>query len=275
MVLPVTASPTEAVAIMDDGRVLVRAVVALDDVHLYAPKPTALLGIVTPTSATSLRWTSSTSDSVRVSLGTGGVLRAPDPFVVGVACTDLAIVTASYKARDSITKRTPPLPKRDVITDGVPLAPTQGATPVAELERDIEVELIETRGGQARIVVERSDFLVSGWVSQKDLGPARLRGYGSGTGTGVLRGDKINRLHLMHCPTEVSLFVELGSSERVKVGLIHKDAGFRVKAENEADKGPLREIDLPESQWLLMEKNARLLVEAVDVRACHQDSPGF
>ena len=73
----------------------------------------------------------------------------------------------------------------------------------------------------------------------------------------------------------MNLFVELGA-ERVKVGLIHKERGFRVKSESEAeaDKGS-RAIDLPESQWLLMEGNARLLVEADDLGACRQESPGF
>ena len=195
---------------------LVRAVLAPADVHLYAPKPTAFLGIVTPAAKTTLPWASSAPGSVRIGLGTQGVLRAPDPFEVDVACADLVIVSATYNARESITKAK--LLKRSVITDGAPLAPAPGAKPVAEMNVGLDVELVETRGAQARILVDRRDVMVSGWVSQKDLGPP---------------------------------------------------------SETEADKGKFRPIDLPESPWLLMEKDARLLVESAELEACRQDSPGF
>src|SRR4051812_611474 len=35
LVLPVTESPREAMAVIDDGRVLLRAVIALADIHLF------------------------------------------------------------------------------------------------------------------------------------------------------------------------------------------------------------------------------------------------
>lgn len=272
VVLPVVSNPSEAIAVVDDGLVLVRAVLALEDVYLYAPKPTALLGIVTPARHTELRWTGSTPGSVRVALDTKGVLRSPDPFLADIACTALAIVISDYDARASIT-RNKQLPKRDVITDGAALAPAPRATPVAELHAGIEVELVETRGAEARILTEHRSLVVSGWVSRKDLGPAARRRYSSGYGRLDERNYKFNSPSLMHCPSALSLFVELGA-ERVKVGVIHENSGFRV-LEDQAEAEAWREIELPESRWLVMEKNARLLVEAVQLRACRGSSPGF
>src|SRR5207248_10760902 len=86
VVLPVTEQPTEAIAVMDDGRVLLRAVLSLAAVHLYAAKATALSGIVTPAATTDLSWKGSTPDHVRIELGTASVLRAPRPFGAELAC---------------------------------------------------------------------------------------------------------------------------------------------------------------------------------------------
>ena len=275
VLVPVATAPTSAIAVLDDGRVVVRAVLAPADVRLFARKPLPLLGVVTPAAATELPWTSASAGAVRIGLDTTEVLRAPQPFVADVACAELAIVASSYDARASITKKKQ-LTQREVVSDGAPLAPGPKDKPVAELKQGVLVELVETRGAQARILIDSPSYLVSGWVSRKDLSTGVFLGgvYGVG-GPGGEYGRGGGRLYLMHCPHEMGLFVEL-ASERFKVGSIRADAGFRVLPE--ADEGGPRDfrgIELPENGWLALEGGARLLVEAPALAECHQDSPGF
>jgi hypothetical protein len=273
LVLPVTSNPTEAVVVMDDGRILVRALLIPKNVDLYVPKPTALLGVVTPKADTRLAWESSSADSVRVGLDTDRELRAPRPFQADLPCGDVVIIEPSYDARASITKAKK-LAKRDVIKDGAALAPARGASPVAELNLDVQVELVEMKGKDARILIDGAFHVVSGWVAQKDLGPASAIGHGIGygKGTGMVAGQRGIR-NLPRCSSDVSLYVE-HDSRRVKIGSIKKGKGFRPKSDTD-DRAEFREIDLPDSPWFVPEKNARLLVNSAETRECHAESPGF
>jgi hypothetical protein len=268
IVVPITNGPVAATAVMDDGHVLVRAVLARADVHLHAPKPAALLGIVTPVAHANLIWSRSSVGAIRIALDARTFLKSPDPFEADVPCIDLAIVGTSYNARESITKRNN-LPKRDVTRDGAPIAATPGGATAAELRSGVQVELIEARGAQSRIIAEDGSYVLSGWVASKDLGPplTAALGYGYGTGTGRLHATR--RSDLMHCPSAVGLFVEQGS-ELVKVGAIHNDAGFQPKIDATAVESDLREIQLPESPWLTMDPSARLVALASELRECHQ-----
>ncbi len=265
VVLPVTEHPSAASVTMDDGAVLVRAVLRHADVELHQAKPAALLGIVTPKASARLTWTRSGPGNAEISLDTAAVLGSPRPFVAQVGCSELAITVGDYDARASITKRKR-LAKRNLITDLVPLAATPKAEPVAALNRG-EVELIETRGTKARIVIESHDYLVAGWVSAKDLVPPSpslgTGGGGSGWGT---RGVPLLAPERTRCPTEVKLFVELGTAI-VNVGHIHAQAGF-VVLENAAAAGEFHQIELWESPWLRVSKPARLLVERDELAAC-------
>ena len=272
IVLPVTDHPSAAIVAMDDGAVLVHAVLRHDHVRLYQARPTALLGIVTPKGDTRLTWTQSGPGSAEISLDTAAVLASPRPFVARVACPELAITPGDYDARASITSRKR-LAKRNLITDQVPLAASRLAQPVAALNRG-EVELIETRGRKARIVVESHDYLVSGWVSTNDLVPPHrgLGPGGGGTGWGV-RGVPSLPPERTRCPTDVSLFVELGTA-RVNVGLIHAQAGFAV-LETAAAAGELREVELWDSRWLIVAAGARLVVERDELAGCARSAgPG-
>lgn len=273
VLLPVVSSPTEAVAVMDDGHVLVRAVLAVADVHLYASKPAPLLGIVTPAADLDLSWTSSTAGSVRVGIDTQNVLRSPAPFVADVGCGELALVPAGYDARASVTRRSK-LAKRGVITDGAPLSPSPGAAAVAELRQDVVVELLETRGGRARILIDESYYVVSGWVAVKDLGPPLITGTIGRGGGGGAPGFGIHELFLTRCPADLGLFVELGS-ERVKVGVIRAGSGFQLTPKSATDTSGFRAIDLPSQPWLMPEKTARWVVDAAALEPCRTDSRGM
>jgi hypothetical protein len=266
VILPVTATATEAVSEMDDGRILLRAVLANTDVDLFAGRPIALLGVVTPAAQTRLEWKSASPGTLRIAIDTGTVLRAPDPFVADISCTDVRVVEASYDARASVTRKTS-LPVRKVIRDGAPLARSAGAESVATLRSGVEVEVIETRGREARILVEDASYVVSGWVRQTEIGPVLERSGGAGFGVGAGRGRMSSRLDQLRCPSDIALFVDI-DGDLTKVGLVRKGAGFLPRASTGDDKAGFRTIDLPDSQWLRLAKGVRLAVESAALEAC-------
>lgn len=265
LLLPVTDRPRAAIVAMDDGAVVVRAVLRHGDVHLHQGEPKALLGVVVPKADTRLTWTRSAPGSAEIGLDTSAVLASPRPFVARIECRDLAIVPREYDARASITKRKR-LAKRNLIMDQVPLAAARGAQPVASLNRG-EVELIERRGTRARIVVESHDYLVAGWVSAEHLVPpyASIGPGGGGTGWGT-RGVASRPPERTRCPADVRLFVELGAT-RVEVGLIRAQSGFAVVGDS-GDAGELAEIELWDSPWLIVADAARLVVERGELVGC-------
>lgn len=265
LLLPVTDHPRTAMVVMDDGAVLVRAVLQHSDVHLFPAEPTALLGIVTPKADTRLTWTRSAVGSAEISLDTRAVLASPRRFVAQVACETLATTPETYDARASITRRKR-LARRNLITDLVPLAATRDTEPIATLQRG-EVELIETRGKKARILVESGDYLVAGWVAAKDLVPPYgNHGVGGGGTAWGVRGIPNRPPERTRCPTDVRLFVELDNT-RVEVGLVRAQSGFAV-AETAANADDFQPIELWDSPWLVVAKTARLLVRRDELAGC-------
>ncbi len=265
LVLPVTDHPQASIVVMDDERVLVRAVLATRDTGLYAAKPTTLLGIVTPIATTDLKWRSSSPGAVRIGVDTSRVLRAPNPFETEMRCVELAIVQGSYDARASITPKSR-LPKRNVVHDGAPIAASAGGAPVAELNAGIDVEVLESRGTSVRILTESGDYVLSGWVAQSDLGLPKGVGIGQavGSGRGHLGGRYDSKR--IRCPRPIALYVEVRGA-RTKVGLVHANTGF-VRASEPDDTAAFRAIELPESQWLVLNANVRLVVEASELSSC-------
>ncbi len=274
LVMPIQAKPSPAVAVMDDGNIVVRAVLSTDDIRLYAKQPVALLGILTPAARTVLDWISAAAGSVRVAVHTTDVLVTPDPVVDDLKCDRLSIVEADYDARKSITARKQ-LTKRSTKREGVPIAITRGGASVATFAQDIEVELLEIRGGQTRVLADQHDYLISGWVASADLGPAGLMGIGAGYGTGRGRYGAKMYSYYTRCPDEVELVVDTGS-ERARVGAIHKGTPFLIApaAEGE-DKGELRQVTLPQSPWIVLEKKGSWLVDSQTLATCHTDTSSY
>jgi hypothetical protein len=266
LLLPTGDKPTEAIAVIDDGNILLRAVILDEEVRFFMPKPTALLGLVTPESDTALSWVSTKPDTVRVGIEVEELL-TPDPFEADLSCANVGLVESEYDARASITKQKK-LQKRLTARDDVEIFATQKGRASGTLKGGIEVELLATKGADARILIEGHGYFVSGWVARKDLvtGVGVLgAGYGRGAGYGSGAGRLSN---MLSCPSDVDLYVEQGT-DRMKVGLLHKGALFYLQDEEAQAK--FVAFRVPATNWLSMDKSARLVLEAASIQSCITD----
>jgi hypothetical protein len=277
IVLPVTREPREVVAVF--GRGTIRLVARADEVPLYTKAPRALLGIVTPDADAALGLRAAAPDSVQVEFGASVVLVRPDPVTDTLRCSELGIVPAKFDARASITKRKN-LPKRWAAHEGVAIAATRGGSEVAAFGDAIEVGVLETRGGLARVLAEGPDFVVSGWVATRDLTNTRYVGAGYGRGVGELGAFQAAYTQLPSCVHALTLIGELGD-ERAIIGKIPMGSSYQlVDAPEDEDprarKDPNRlvQVELPFSVWLRLEKNARLLVPAAELETCRPEPTG-
>lgn len=275
-VLPVTTTPTETVVAIDDGRMLLRGVLPANEVGFYLPKPTALLGIVTPDGDSALGWVSSKEGSAVLEFGVDSILLTPRPFQVELKCEELGIVPAAYVARDSITKQKK-LAARDVARDGVEILPSPKAKPAGTLLGGLEVTILATKGADTRVLIESHGYVVSGWVATKDLIPAAGQmGAGFGKAGPFLERRSLFYDDLTHCAADVDLFVEQGK-ERMKVGVIHKDIEFHPEKTPEppAAQPTFLSVEVPGSTWFWLEKDVRLVVASASIEKCRTNARGF
>ncbi|MBI3202983.1 MAG: hypothetical protein HYZ29_15700 [Myxococcales bacterium] len=271
LLLPTGDKPTEAIAVMDDGSILIRAVIPEAEVRFFMPKPTALLGILTLESDMPAYWVSATSGTVRVGFVASELL-SPQPLETDLACENVGLIETQYDARASITKQKK-LPKRETARDGVEIFANAKGRPTATLKGNIQVEIVEQKGSAVRVLIDGNGYFVSGWVAKNDLVTSQgWLGAGYGKGAGFARG--VGKLQsYTQCKADVPLYVEQGQ-ERIEVGLIHKGAGFHPKPGADPDAKYLT-FELPASTWFWIDKSARLVVEAASIQSCSRVSSGF
>ncbi|MCC6899251.1 MAG: hypothetical protein IT377_09775 [Polyangiaceae bacterium] len=271
LLLPTGDKPTEAIAVMDDGSILIRAVIPENEVGFFMPKPTALLGILTLESDMPAHWVSTTPGTVRVGFGVSELL-SPQPLETDLACENVGLIETQYDARASITKQKK-LPKRETARDGVEIFANAKGQPTATLKGNVQVEIVEQKGSAVRVLIDGNGYFVSGWVAKKDLITSQgWLGAGYGKGTGYARGVGKLRSYT-HCKDDVPLYVEQGQ-ERIQVGLIHKGAGFHPKPDADPDAKYVT-FELPASTWFWIDKSSRLVLEAASIQSCSQGSSGF
>jgi hypothetical protein len=274
VVLPVTERAESATAVLDDGQVVVRALVDVKDLELYplpqttSRGPVALLGIVVPQAEGAMDWVSGRSDArVGVSIDASPIVVSPSPVVDTVACDQLTLVPEEFDVRALFTKKKN-LPTRWLARDGVPIQRNLTAEPAAELGGQVEVEVLEVRGAFTHILYETPTFLVLGWVPSKDLTttPGGAFGYGSGRGgyarpISSFRGDR--------CDGDLPLVVEVGS-ERTVVGTIRAKSSFRIveRSDTPRRRTDFVEVELPVQPWLRAVPPARFVVAARDLARC-------
>lgn len=274
VVLPVTERAEAATAVLDDGQVVVRALVDVEDLELYplpqttSRGPVALLGIVVPQAQGAMGWVSGASGArVGVSIDASSIVVSPSPVVDTVACDQLTLVPEEFDVRALFTKKKN-LPTRWLARDGVPIQRNLKAEPAAELGGQVEVEVLEVRGALTLILYETPTFLVLGWVPSKDLTTTAGAGVGYGTGRGSyarpfssFRGDR--------CDGDLPLIVELGT-ERTIVGMIRAKSSFRImeQADTPRRRSDFVAVELPVQPWLRPVPPARFVVSAGELARC-------
>lgn len=266
LLLPSGDTPTEAIAVIDDGKILLRAVIERSEVRIHLPKPTALSGIVTLAAHTSLEWVSASDGKLRARYAdVADVLLTPSPFEVELGCGAVVIEARDYDARASITRRQN-LPTRETARDGVELRATQKGPVAATLRADVGVEVLEMRGADARILIDEVAHLITGWVPRKDLVPAPG---GAGLGLGGMGGGgrgTASPPFTLRCPGAIDLYVEQGT-DRIKVGSVYPGTDFYPRADA-PPKDHFVPISIWGSDWLWLHRDVRFAVEESSIRAC-------
>ncbi|MEZ4221990.1 MAG: hypothetical protein R3B13_13740 [Polyangiaceae bacterium] len=267
LLLPVTDKPEEAIAVMDDGKVLIRAVVLQKELGFFMPRPVALLGMLTVESDMPVRWVSSAPGDLRVGLDASHELLTPYPFQADLGCWDVSLSALQYDARASITKQKK-LQRLETARDGVELTAKSGES-TATLKAGILVEVLQQKGEGVLVLIDGNGYFLSGWVPRKEL-VATKQMSGSERGPSMSYGRGMGGIRrTVTCGRDVDLYLEHGS-DRMKVGVVH--AGARLVPTSESTDAGFVTFDMPSLTWLFLEESAKLSVEKKSLESCQEDS---
>lgn len=275
LALPAGA-PGAGTAVLDDKSVLVRGVVAKDDVKLRMRQALALRGFLAPKPRLELIWSGGGDGKLRVGVDASSDLTWPERVEDDVACDKLSLNVNDFDPRLLVTKQAKH-PEREIARDGAELAETRGGDAVARLRDGRRVELVQAQGKHSRILVDEPRYVLFGWVASADLRQPGA-GLGYGTGYGRLGGRHVSRRGGRVCARDLTLVAELGQ-ERAVVGVLRKDARFVVEeapalaAPEPTARKPRHErrflpISLPLTRWLSLLEGARLLVPEEEFKEC-------
>lgn len=233
---------------LDDGKFVVRGVSSPHAVQLY---PRLLFTLGSPTSTGDflvpfgrvLEVESAARGKVTVVLRLDAAVALPG----GVAraerrCDELSVDASRFGAeevRRFIAGK--PAPKTKAMDElplhrSTPLSTTPGLPPVAALrphdDEQADVDVLERRGRDARVLWLRAGYAVYGWVPA-----AAIRRSGAGAVFGVLGGVPGGTPapaggQAFACGADLALFVEVGG-RRVEVGRIRKGARFAAEVRSD------------------------------------------
>jgi len=224
---------------------------------------------VIPRSSAKLAWVSAKPNAVAVTFEpSSGVALEDPPLSAELPCDALALDPTSVDMRAAVPGLKPG--KRGLLgmRRVIPPSITPGGAPVANLTAqpgaDAEITLLELSGQHARILWERSEALVFGWVPTSGLqtatGPRSLRGYGTGSGSGF--GRSVHPRTTVVCPDDVPLVAE-AEGERLTVGRVL--AGVTI---NVMDKGEEERVVVVPSGIFWVPSEVKLLVRAARLNGC-------
>lgn len=245
----------------------IRAATAGDQV-LVGPKGVLVLGgVVVPHVARRVLVDRIASGRAEISLASGdGVQALSQHLRASAACEDLTLTDPSFETPavlEALGVRSKPLGKQSVASGyPVKIAATAGGPPLLAIALEGEtpsVELIEVRGGWSRILWERDDMTIAGWVDSSLLGPDSdnpfgIGGIGLGWGSGHSSG--------VSCPAAIPLFAEVAGARR-QVGSISAHTAFDPKGR----RGEWAAVAL-RATHLTLEDGATWLVRGRDLDRC-------
>jgi hypothetical protein len=238
---------------------------------LLGPKGAlAMGGVVVPQLAEVVRVDRVTGGRTELSLVPGdGVRLRSGPLRASASCGDLALANPSFEeaaALEALGVPSSTLGER-TLTSAQPVAIAAGAAGPAVLELELEleeeetsVELIDVRGSRSRILWERSDMTVAGWVDSSLLGPSSGAAFGAG-GLGLM-GRGAGRSSGVTCPSSMPLFADVAGVRR-RVGSIDAQTEF-----DPGDRtGEWATVGL-RTDHLSLEENARWVIRVRDLERC-------
>ncbi len=236
---------------------------------LVGPKGAlAMGGVVVPRLAQVVRVVRVAAGRAELSLVPGeGVRLRSGPLRASASCGDIALGNPSFEEAavlEALGVPSTTLGER-TLTSAQPVAIAAGAAGAAVLELELEeeetsVELLEVRGGRSRILWERSDMTVAGWVDSSLLGPAAGAAFGAG-GLGLM-GIGAGHSSGVTCPSSMPLFAEVEGARR-RVGSIDAQTEFDPGERT----GEWATVGL-RTDHLSLEENARWVIRVRDLERC-------
>ncbi len=276
----------------DGHGVTLAGYVATDDIVLH-PNRAVVLGPVTLKASARLEWTGADATGVRLryrpanvvvrvgSIATGETRNMEEFGIVALtaaeptlACADVSLDPQQYDARPIATAGKPGWLKRGVVI-AVAVEPT--AAPSAKLKLDAmgallgaaddDVEVLETRGKQTRILMERGDAFVLGWVATLSVRRRPQANSGGVAGMLGMLGGMPEPAPAppasVVCAADLPLVAER-DGVRATVGGVH--AGQRLTPG--AASGDLTRVDLVGAQWLTLIQGTTLSVRTAELARC-------
>jgi len=279
LLVPVAAEAMSAVAEMDGNVVVLRGYVSAGDLPLYSQAPTALGGLVYPHAGTALEWVSSSPGELEVALDTSKLLAWPSVVRAKLPCAKLGPAAGEFELRGFITDKKS-LPALVTQSPRAELSLEPNGPVVAALKAGRSVEILESKNGERRVLVDQNGYAIVGWVHASALGT----GYGMGFG-------RLGRSHRVRwrrslvgrtCAHDLDLVAQVGDAV-AQVGKIKAGARFEVldSAPAPSGDGPpprlsrrhrtWRSVSFPQLSWLALENDGRLVVEEGALASCSSD----
>lgn len=269
--LHLPAGPAEAGAVLEaeDAGLALRGHIDGSAVVLRPAQPVLLGGFAVPQPDAALAWEQAAPGLVSVRFQPGaGVEVLEGPLRAEVRCDAVALERSRFDARAAVSGAR--LDRRALLRMGraIPLAAAPGAAPAARLlpadDLDAEVRVIEVNGARSRVIWERNDVLVFGWVASADLRPVpkNLTGQGYGTGSGSGFGRSVHSIARVVCPADVPVIVEI-EGERATVGRVRAGTVIDVMKRG-GDHAPI----VVQSGRISIPSGASLLAREDHLAAC-------
>lgn len=249
---------------LDLGAVDIRAVAAPKDVSVYASVPIVLGGIFIPTGSASLTLVGSATGEVRVER-----TKVPQeltelqvPLDATAKCSDVSLKDSALDPEVGGKA----IGQASFASASVPIAPTQGAKPIANLvagKTSPNVDVLQRGKTETRIRWDLDSGFVVGWVANTSLGkPVNQPGVGYGSGTGRLGRRITSPQRIVRCTAPVRLGATVGDRSAL-IGTVQP--GTRIYLYGNAGEG-IEAILIDSS--LKAEKGASLFVLPDEVRDC-------
>lgn len=245
---------------LETPQLVLEGLVEASTVPLRVARARVLGGLVIPTRGTPLRIVETTTDGVLVEPELGAEIALTAPLRARLPCAELALEAPELDPAAALPAK--PIGRASLRAGTtVALAREPAGAVAAKLTPKVDsgVDVLESRGGAARVAWGGGGALMFGWVAAADLGPAlesggRVRGEEGAMG----RPAKPEPVQAsVTCEQELPLVAEIGGA-RVKIGAVRPKARVDVLARDggyarvHVPAGPLEAA--PGARWLVPER---------------------
>jgi hypothetical protein len=278
--------------------VTIQGLATADVVELEFARPTLIAGVFVPKAFARFDWRGAGEGKLAVSIGMERLAYVRSAALTTIAehpCTDFAVEADDYEPLAAIGAPTPERAARLKAGHDVRFAPAPRAAAVAEFlvpaNESPEVDVIDSRGAEARVVLDVGDGLLIGWVPSAELAPRGKKDAGRanmfGGVVGGLEQQPGNDGRREVCSRNLPLSASVAGATRM-VGSIGRGTPFVLGQSHDAyaaiqlERRAWSAADLglaapgqekrpppPAGNVIVRDSKADLLVPKADLDACH------